>query len=57
MVFKKELHNGIPNVTVWQVLRKHLYLKTYKLPIVEGVQQWIVCTPLSVNIFVTLAKQ
>jgi hypothetical protein len=32
---KKELYNGIPNVT---------YL-----------QRWIVCTPSSVNVFVTLA--
>jgi hypothetical protein len=30
----KRLYNGIPNVTVWRVLRKHLYLKAYILSIV-----------------------
>jgi hypothetical protein len=34
-VFHKELYNGIPNVTVWRLLRKRLYLKTYKLSIVQ----------------------
>jgi hypothetical protein len=29
--FKKELYNGIPNVTVCRVLRKRLHLKAYKL--------------------------
>jgi hypothetical protein len=57
MVFQKELHNGIPNVGVWRVLRKRLHLKAYKLSIVQGVEQWTVCTPLSVNIFITLATQ
>jgi hypothetical protein len=28
-------HNGIPNVTVWRVLRKSLHLKKYKLSIVQ----------------------
>jgi hypothetical protein len=42
-VFQKELYNGIPNVTVWRVLRKRL-------------ERWIVCTPLSGNFFVTLVK-
>jgi hypothetical protein len=46
-VFQKELYNVIPNVTVWPVLRKLLHLKTYKLFIVQGVERWIVCTPLS----------
>jgi hypothetical protein len=26
-VFQKEFYNGIPNVTVWRVLRKPLHLK------------------------------
>jgi hypothetical protein len=34
-VFEKELYNGIPNVTVWRVLLKHLHLKAYKLSIVQ----------------------
>jgi hypothetical protein len=25
-MFQKELYNGIPNVTVWRMLRKRLYL-------------------------------
>jgi uncharacterized membrane protein len=29
-VFQKEHYNGIPNVTVWRVLRKRLQLKAYK---------------------------
>jgi hypothetical protein len=36
-VFQKELYNGIPNVTVWRVLRKRLHLKAYKLSTVQGV--------------------
>jgi hypothetical protein len=52
-VFQKKLCSGIPNVTVWWVLQKRLYLKAYKLSIVHGVEWWIVCTPLSVNVFVT----
>jgi hypothetical protein len=43
---QKELYNAIPNVTVWRVLRKRLYLKAYKLSIVQ-----------SVNVFVTLATR
>jgi hypothetical protein len=39
-VFKKELNNDIPNVTVWKVLRKHLNLKAYKLSIIQGVKMW-----------------
>jgi hypothetical protein len=27
----KKLYNGIPNVTVWRVLRKRLHLKAYEL--------------------------
>jgi hypothetical protein len=37
-VSKKELYNGILNVAVWRVLRKRLYLKAYKLSIVQGVE-------------------
>jgi hypothetical protein len=37
---KKELYNGIPNVTLWQVLRKLLHLNVYKLSIVQHVEQW-----------------
>jgi hypothetical protein len=48
-VYQKELYNGIPMV------RKRLHLKAYKLSIVQGVTQWILCTPLIVNVFVTLA--
>jgi hypothetical protein len=33
-VFRKELYSGIPNVTMWRVLRKRLHLKAYKLAIV-----------------------
>jgi hypothetical protein len=44
-------------LTVWRALRKRLDLKAYKLQIVESVERWIVCTPLNVNYFVTLATQ
>jgi hypothetical protein len=27
VVFNKEFYNGIPNATVWRVLRKRLHLK------------------------------
>jgi hypothetical protein len=40
---KKKLYNGIPNVTVWQVLRER---KEDKLLIVQVVKGWIVCLPL-----------
>jgi hypothetical protein len=53
-VLQKELYNGIPNVTLWRMLRKRLLLKAYKLFIVQGVERWIVCT---VKVFVTLATQ
>jgi hypothetical protein len=46
--FKKELCCGIPNVTVWRVLRKRLHFNAYKLSI---------CTPFNVNFFVTVATQ
>jgi hypothetical protein len=36
--FQKELYNGIPNVTVWRVLRKTLHLKAYKLSIVQRLE-------------------
>jgi hypothetical protein len=42
----KELYNGIPNVTVWRV---SLHLEVYKLPIVQQLDRWIICTPLRVN--------
>jgi hypothetical protein len=38
-------------------VKKRLHLKVYKLSIVQGVERWIVCTPLSVNVFVILAIQ
>jgi hypothetical protein len=37
-VFQKKLYNGIPNVTVWEALGKHLHLKAYKPSIVQGVE-------------------
>jgi hypothetical protein len=37
-VFEKELCNGIPNVTLWQVLRHRLHLKAYKLSIVQHLE-------------------
>jgi hypothetical protein len=37
-MFQKELYNDIPNITVRQVLRKHLYLKMYKLSIVQHLK-------------------
>jgi hypothetical protein len=55
--FKKEPYNDIPNDAVWRVLRKRLHLKAYKLSIIQHLERWIVCTPLSVNAFVTLATQ
>jgi hypothetical protein len=56
-VFPKELCNGIPNVTEWRVLRKRSHLQAHKLSIVQDVDRWIVCTPFSVNVFVTFATQ
>jgi hypothetical protein len=49
-VSKKALR-GIPNVALWRVLRKLLH----KLSIIQNLERWIVCTPLSVNVFLTLA--
>jgi hypothetical protein len=56
---KKELYSDIPNVAVWRMLRKHLHLNEYKLYIVQHQQheRWIVCTPLSVNVFLTPPTQ
>jgi hypothetical protein len=51
--FQKELYSDIPNVTVSRVLRKRLHLKAHKLSTIHQLEQWIVCTPLSVNMFVT----
>jgi hypothetical protein len=55
MVFQKMLYNGIPSVTVWQVLRKPLHFKAYELSSIQHLEQWIVRTPLSANAFITLA--
>jgi hypothetical protein len=38
-VFQKELYNGIPNVTVCQVLQKHLHLKVYKVSVVQHLEE------------------
>jgi hypothetical protein len=38
-VFQKEFYSGIPNVSVWGMLRKRLRFKTYKLSIVQGVAE------------------
>jgi hypothetical protein len=51
--FKKAFHNCIPNVTVWRTLWKHLHFKVYKLSTVQDVEWWRVCTPWSLNVFVT----
>jgi hypothetical protein len=56
-MFQKELYSGNPNVIVWLVLRKHLHLEAYKLSSVQDVERWTVCTPLSVNVSVTLTTQ
>jgi hypothetical protein len=40
-VFQTELYNGIPNVTVWRMLRKRLRSKAYKLSIV--LERCFVC--------------
>jgi hypothetical protein len=56
-MFQKEIYNGSPNVIVWRVLRKRLYLKACKLSIVQHFERWIVFTSSSVNVFVTLTKQ
>jgi hypothetical protein len=39
------------------ILLYALCLKAYKLSIIQGVERWIIYTPLSVNVFVTLAKE
>jgi hypothetical protein len=60
MAFQKEVYNGIPNVTVWRVLRNHLGLK---LSIVQGVERWRVCTLLyvkgvqTIHVVVTFATE
>jgi hypothetical protein len=38
-MFQKQLYSGIPNVTVWRVLRKRLYLKAYELFVVQVVER------------------
>jgi hypothetical protein len=52
-VFKKKLYDVIPNVTVWRVLRKRLYLNAYALFTIQGVEQWIVSTILSKRFHIT----
>jgi hypothetical protein len=37
--------------------KKSLHLKAYKLSIIQDVERWMVCTPLSVKVFITLATQ
>jgi hypothetical protein len=37
---------------MWRVFRKRLHLKAIHR---QGVERWIVCTPISINVFVTLA--
>jgi hypothetical protein len=54
-VFIKELSNGVSNATALRVLRKRLDLNAYKLSIIQGVERCIVCTTLSVNVFMTYA--
>jgi hypothetical protein len=44
-------------VALRRMLLKRLHLNEYKLSIVQGVERWIVCTPLIINFFVTLATQ
>jgi hypothetical protein len=39
------------------MLRKLLHLKVYKPSTAEHLEWWIVCKPLSVNVFITLATQ
>jgi hypothetical protein len=46
-MFQKQLYNDIPEVTMWRALRKRLHLKAYKLFVVQGVERWIVSTPLN----------
>jgi hypothetical protein len=54
-IFQKKIYNDIPNVNVWRALRKGLQLKEYKLPLFQDIEQWLVCTPLTVNFFVKIA--
>jgi hypothetical protein len=49
------LSNGA--VTAWRVLRERLHSEAQKLSVVRHLEQWAVCTPLSVHVFVTLATQ
>jgi hypothetical protein len=39
-MFQKENYNVTPKPAVWRVFRKHLYLKVYKLPIVQHLEGW-----------------
>jgi hypothetical protein len=38
-MFKKELYNAIPIVTLWQVLRKRLHLMANELSILQDVER------------------
>jgi hypothetical protein len=50
-VFQKYLYSDVP-CAMLRVLRKRLFLKAYKLSIIQGVKRWMGCTPVSVNVFV-----
>jgi hypothetical protein len=39
MMFQKEFFNGIPNATVWRLLRKRLNLKQYQLSAVLHLER------------------
>jgi hypothetical protein len=39
-MFQKELHNCIPNVAVWRMLRKRLHLKAYRLSTVQHLESF-----------------
>jgi hypothetical protein len=41
-----------PGTSLYKVFKKELYNDIF-----EGVERWIVCTPLSTKVFVTLATQ
>jgi hypothetical protein len=51
------INKGVKTHRVRRILRKRSHLKAYKLPIIQHLQSWIVCTPLSVNFLVTLATE
>jgi hypothetical protein len=53
-VFQNELYNGIPDVTVWRLLRKRLHLKAYKLSIVQRLELDVVLARTLATGFVLL---